>query len=157
MSPRDRRRRAPWAGLLLFALSLFTLSCKGDDEAQIRALVRRAMEAANEKRVSGVVEDAAPEFRGPRGADLSESRRILLGFFMGRGWVRVFERRIEVTLLDGAAAKAEVEVVLAQGRPVEKLEDLLPTDATVLVFSLELVKRGGDWALTRAEYRQATR
>jgi hypothetical protein len=139
--------------LLSLAALAATSACKKDnDEDLIKAVVRKAVQAANDKKASGVVEDAAEHFKGPRNADLRECRRILIGFFMKKGWIRAFERKLDVTLVDATHAKAILQVALAEGKPVDKPQDLLPTNATMLEFDLDLEKIDGDWKFVKAGY-----
>ena len=123
------------------------------DEDQVRAVIRRAIEAANEKKAGDVVEDAASDFAGPRGADLRECRRILTGYFLQKGWLKVFEQRLEVQV-EGTSADAKLEVVVARGTPVTSIEDVVPKQASRLSFDLKLRKRDGAWLFTNADYQE---
>ena len=125
---------------------------KDDDEKLVKRVIRDAVEAANEKRAAGVVEDAADHFVGPRKADVRESRRLLMGFFLRKGWLKVFEKKLEVTVA-GTTAQAKLEVAVAEGEEVKTLQDLLPTNATMLEFDLDLEKIDGDWKFVKADYR----
>jgi hypothetical protein len=124
---------------------------KDSDEDQVRAVIRKALTAANEKSAGGVVADAANGFKGPQNSDINECRRILVGYFMQQGWLHAFEKDLQITV-DGANAKAKLECVLAKGRAVQKIEDVIPTDATVLEFDFDLAKLGDGWKFTRATY-----
>ena len=141
------------SGLLLSLLS--SIGCKRalSDEEQVRAVIRKAVSAANDKEAAGVVEDTAPGFKGPGGADVAECRRILTGYFLQQGWLKVFERGLEVNV-EGAKASAELDALVARGTPVESVEDILPKQASRLVFELQLEKNERGWAFSRASYRQ---
>ncbi len=138
---------------LLALLPLLAHCTKTSDEDKIKAVIDRAITAANEKRAGGVVEDALPSFKGPRGADIRESRRILMGYFLSKGWVRVFKREVSVQV-QGDQATATLDATIAIGKPVQKLEDILPTNGAAVVFTLELQKKDGDWKFTKASYRK---
>src|SRR5262245_51316197 len=79
---------------VIFA-ALALCSCKREtEEDRVRAVIHRAVEAGNEKSVRGILEDAAPSFKGPGDASLEDSRRILVGYFLGvgGGWMKSFEQ-----------------------------------------------------------------
>lgn len=140
---------ARWLLLLVF---LFTSCATKSEEDRIREVVRAALEGVNERKLSQVVENAVPEFKGPKGANLDECRRVILGYLLQQGWLGAFERKLEV-VVDGDTATATLEAILARGNPVEKLEDVVPTNAAVYGFDLRLEKRSGDWKLVGADYR----
>ena len=121
------------------------------EEDRVRAVIRKAIDAANEKRAGKVVEDTARDFKGPRGLGVQECRRILTGYFFQQGWLKVFERKLDVTL-EGTKAIAKLEVLVARGEPVESVEDLLPKQASRIDFDLELEKKDGAWSFTQADY-----
>lgn len=130
--------------------------CKSkSEEDRVREVIQKVVDAANEKKPGQVVADALPSFRGPQNADLADCRRIVTAYLLAPGWVHVFVRDLEVTV-DGETAKATLDTVLAQGKPVEKLEDLLPTNGDALTFVVELVQQDGEWKLSRATYRKST-
>jgi hypothetical protein len=130
------------APLLLSALLLLLSSaaCQDpSDEDQVRAAVQRAITAVHDKKPSAVVEEAAPDFRGPGNANLEEVRRIITGYLLTQGWVRAFERKLSVTVAEDAThAHVDLELVLARGNKVERLEDVVPTQATAWDMDLEL-------------------
>jgi hypothetical protein len=139
--------------LSIALIAVVAASCSKTEEERVRAVVRKAVAAGNEKDSGGVVEDAAPGFVGPRGMPVDDCRRILLGYFMREGWIRAFEKDISVTI-DGDKATAVLDAILARGNEVKKLEDVIPTNAQRFVFTLELTKIDGDWKFTRADYVQ---
>lgn len=93
-------------------------------------------------------------FRGPRGASLQDCRRILLGYFMQQGWIRAFEQDLKVTFTDASHARVELDLVLARGNEVKKLEDVVPTNASRFLFTISLEQIAGAWKLTSADYAE---
>lgn len=156
MSFGPRHRAGSFPALLTLALSLLAPACKREsEEDRVKAVVQKAIDAANAKKPGGVVEDALPSFRGPQNADLSECRRIITGYLLSPGWVHVFVRDLSVNV-EGERAKASIDAVLARGNPVEKLEDLVPTNGDALTFEVELRRVDGDWKFEQARYRRTT-
>ncbi len=139
--------------LLPFALLAVAVGgCKKkSDRDLIDAILDQTIQAANDRHAGEVVAHAADDFKGPMGADLHECRRILTGYFLQHGWVRVFEQSRTIDVKDTSATVA-LEVVVAVGRKVEKLEDLLPTDGSHLRFDVAMEKRDGEWRFATASY-----
>src|SRR5262245_11546525 len=74
--------------LSISLISAIASSCKKEsDEDRVRAVIRKAVEAGNEKRAGEVLEDAAEGFKGPGDVDVNECRRVLVGYFMQAGWI----------------------------------------------------------------------
>lgn len=140
------------APLAFAALLLLGACSKKSDEDLIRERIRSALVAVNAKKAGDVVADADEHFRGPRDMDLRQTRRIIAGYFLSAGWIRAFERGLEVQV-DHAEAHAVLEVVLAQGQQIKSLQDVLPTNGTVLQVDLDLEKRDGEWRFVKADYR----
>ncbi len=152
MAPRPPRLLLTLASLSLLAAS--TSHCKKtSDEDLIKATIRRAIEAANEKRSGGVVEDAAEDFVGPQKMNLGDTRRMLIGFFFRKGWVKAVERDLTVEV-EGETAKAKLTVAVAEGNDVKAVEDLVPTNATMLEVDMTLAKIDGDWKFKTGDYRR---
>jgi hypothetical protein len=134
---------------------LFLASCREkSDQDLIGELVDRTISAANERKAGGVVEGATESFKGPQGTDLHECRRVLTGYFLQNGWVRVFEQSREIEV-DGNSAKLKLDVVIAVGNAIEKLEDLVPTNGTHLIFDVALSKIDGEWKYVSASWTRA--
>ena len=142
----------PLLSLGLAAAPLFG-ACKDDpsDEDQIRAAVDRALAAVNDKRPADVVEDAAEAFRGPRGMSKVEVRRSLVGYLITQKWLKAFGRGIEIEV-KGDTAHVDLEVLVAEGNKIEKIEDVLPTNGTVLDMDLELERQDGEWRFVEGAY-----
>lgn len=156
MSFVARQRAGSFPALFALSLGLLSPACKKEsEEDRVKAVVQKAIDAANAKKAGGVVEDALPTFRGPQNADLAECRRIITGYLLSPGWVHVFVRDLSVSV-DGDRAKATIDTVLARGNPVEKLEDLVPTNGDALTFEVELLRLDGAWKFEQARYRRTT-
>jgi hypothetical protein len=123
------------------------------DEERIRALLEGAARAAEEKRVSDVVEPVSERFQGG-GLDRRGVKQ-LVAFQVLRGeWVSASISGAKVRLLeDGAQARANVDVVLARGAGKGKaLEALLPGEASVHRIACRLEREGGDWKIVEATW-----
>ena len=136
----------------IFGLGCLLIGCPTpDDETLIQRIIRSAIAAANDRKPSDVLARVADEFQGPQGMSRGDVQRMLLGRLLQDRWLRVFERSLTVEA-KGTTATARLDVVLAQGKAVARLEDLLPTDASVGRFDLILEKRGTSWWIVGASY-----
>ena len=136
----------------LFAFGLLAIGCpSSDDQTVIKNHLRAAVEAAQDKRPNGVLEHVADDFRGPNGMSKADAKRVLVGRLLRGGWMKVFERSLDVSVEDETAAAA-LHVVIAKGEKVERFEDLMPTDGSAGRFDIKLEKRDGSWWIVAANY-----
>jgi len=139
-------------GVAVLGAAVMLVGCSSpDDQTQIENLIRSAIRATHDRKPSGVLERVAEDFKGPSGIDRSGAQRMLVGRLLQKKWTRVFERGIDIEVTDGTA-RASIDVVLAQGRNVERWEDLLPTEASVGRFVMILSKRDDGWWITEGKY-----
>ena len=124
-----------------------------DDETVIKGHIRDALEATQAKRPSDILERVAENFKTRRGLKRAEIKRILVGRLLRDQWVRVFERSLDVTV-EGEKATVVLRTLVAQGDKIERIEDLVPTDADALRFDIKLEKRTDGWWIVEADYRQ---
>lgn len=145
--------RAPPAALSAL-LALGAAGCgTGDPEAEIRALLAAAEEAA-EARHAGFFADLIGEsYRDARGHDRDELLRTIRGYFIANQRIEIVSRVDEVTLEGADAARAVVHAgVLGRRTGAALLEGV---DADLYRFELELVNDDGDWRIIGAEWSRA--
>jgi hypothetical protein len=123
-----------------------------DSEAEIRALLAAAAEAA-EARNAGFFADVVGEaYRDTRGNDREQLLRSVRGYFIANQRVEVVSRIDEVVLEGTDAARAVVHAGLL-GRAGAKLSD--GVDADLYRFDLELVNDDGEWRIIGAKWARA--
>ena len=123
-----------------------------DPEAEIRALLAAAEQAA-EARDAGFFADAlGANFRDASGSDRDEVLRMVRGYFIANQRVEVLSRVDEVTLEGADAARAVVHAALVGQRPGGAL---LGVDSDIYRFELELVNEDGDWQIIGAKWSRA--
>ena len=126
-------------------------------EERIRAMLDAAAHAAEQRKVDEVVEVLSPRFHlegeGER-AGRDDVRR-LLAFELLRGqWVSVTISSARV-IVDGPRARAGVDAVLSRAADRSRgLGSLLPGEASVHRFRLELGEEGGEWRVVSGSWRQ---
>lgn len=123
------------------------------DEERIRALFDGAARAAEEKRVSDVVEPVSERFRGG-GLDRRGVKQVVAFHVLRGEWLSASVAGAKVRVQDDrSGARATVDVVLARGAAKGKpLEALLPGEASVHRFTCRLEREGGEWRVVAAEW-----
>jgi hypothetical protein len=125
-----------------------------DPEAEIRALLAAAEQAAEERDVGffGGVLGAA--YRDSRGNDRDELIRLLRGYFVANQRIEIVSRVDEIVLEGEDAAHAVVHAGMAGQRSGATLIGGVQVD--LYRFELELVNDGGEWQIIGADIRRAT-
>lgn len=134
-------------------LAVLVSGCGASDpEAEIRALLAAAEEAA-EARDVGFFGDALGEsYRDARGNDRDEVLRMLRGLFIANQHIEIVSRVDEIVIEGGDAARAVVHAGMVGRRTNAGLIDGL--DADLYRFELELVNDGGSWQVIGADFRR---
>lgn len=120
------------------------------DEEQIRALFLGAARAAEEKRIGGVLEVVSERFSG-RDLDKQGVKRFVAGMILRGDWVAVAVAGVSVSV-DGALARANVDVVTARSGKGKAVADLLPQEAAAHRLACRLEREDGDWRVVAAEW-----
>jgi hypothetical protein len=121
------------------------------DEALIRALFADAAAAAEAGRVSDAVAGLSERFQGS-GLDRAGAKRLVAGLVLRRQWVAVKVAGARVTI-EGDAATARVDAVLATGGAGKALADLLPAEATAHRFDCRLEREAEGWRVVTATWQ----
>jgi hypothetical protein len=125
----------------------------GDPEADIRALLAAAEEAA-EARDAGFFGDLLGEaYRDSRGQDRDEALRMVRGYFIANQRIEIVSRVDEVVLEGKDAARAIVHAGMVGQRTGAGL--LSGVEGDLYRFELELVNDGGDWRIIGADFGRA--
>lgn len=140
--------------VLVLGVILLLKRKPSDPEAEIRAALQRAAEAAERQDVGGVMEIVSERFKGRGGMDHAEARRYVFAALRMGAWRRVFLIRTTVHLDGDRAADVKTHAILARGEKVEKPEDVVPTNAETLRFDLRFEKEDGKWRTVSGEYER---
>lgn len=142
------------AGVALLGLSAFILT-RGPSapEAQIRAVIERARQAAEARDVGGVM-DAVSETFQTAPIDRRDLNQLVY-YELHRGkWSKVYVLDVDIELsADHKTAEVKLAAILAAGDGA--LKDLRPKDAGAWRFDLGFEREDGGYKVVRASYRQA--
>ena len=124
-----------------------------DPEAEIRALLAGAEEAAEARDVSFFADTLGENYRDARGNDREEVLRMLRGYFIANQRIEIVSRVDEIVIEGGDAARAVVHAGMVGRRTDSSLIDGLGAD--LYRFELELVNDGGNWQIIGADFNRA--
>jgi hypothetical protein len=139
---------------IALALAVLTAGCGvSDPEAEIRAFLAAAEDAAEARDVGFFGDAIGDNYRDARGHDREEILRMLRGFFIANQRIEIVSRIDEVVIEGGDAARAVVHAGMVGRRTDAPLIDGL--DADLYRFELELVNDGGNWQVIGADFKRA--
>jgi hypothetical protein len=121
------------------------------DEEKIRSLFLDAARAVEEKRVSDAVRAVSERFEGD-GLDKRSVKQIIALHVLRGEWVSVTVAGVRPQV-DGDAASAVVDVVMARSGKGRSLADLLPAEASANRIECRLVRESGEWRVVSARRR----
>jgi len=156
MRPMKRMLAAFSAALLLsgvFFLQLPGCGRGGTDAERIKAAVKEMAEGAEAKDFGRVKKHIAKDYHDPSGNDYDALKGIMLYYFMQQGDIGVFLRRHQVDV-NGGRARMSLNAVITRGAKVSDIKDIGKAEAAGFIFDLTFEKRGGDWLLVSAVWRQ---
>jgi len=139
---------------LVSALAVLAAGCGASDpEAEIRALLAAAEEAAEARDVGFFGGALADDYRDARGNDRAEMLRKLRGYFIANQRIEILSRVDEIVVEDDGSARAVVHAGMVGRRAGAELIDGI--DADLYRFELTLVNDGAEWQVASADFRRA--
>ena len=145
-------RGAALASLATLALALAGGCGERDTpEAQVRAVVAEAKEAAEARDASRLFDLIDPGYRDPRGYGAEELKRYLRGWLIAHQSVRLLTRVDSVEFPTEDLARLSVTVGMVGREAGAEAWDLA---ADVYDIDVTLAREDGEWRVTRAEWRR---
>lgn len=123
-------------------------------EQEIRALVREAEIAAEERQVGDFARLISEQYYDRQGNDKETLLRMLRLQMIRNQAIYLLVQTGDISLRENKSATAIVRVAMAGG-PLAGLEDLPRLGAELYRFDLELAKETGRWRIVSASWRQA--
>jgi hypothetical protein len=146
--------RVPRRWLVLLAPLTMALAChKKTPEEQIRSDVLEMARAAEERRLSEIMEHISRRFHSAEGWDRDEVKGVLASEILRGGLVRVFVANLDVSLESSTRARMKGKFVLGRS-DAKTLQELLgqsQIDAYQIDGELEL--EDGLWRFVSASHR----
>ena len=139
---------------IAFAAAVLASGCGASDpEAEVRALLVAAEEAAEARDVGFFGDAIGANYRDARGNDREALLRMLRGLFIANQRIEIVSRIDEIVIDGQGAARAVVHAGMLGRRAAAPLIDGI--DADLYRFELELVNADGDWQVVGADFRRA--
>lgn len=142
--------RPPLLALVIFALA----ACGNDDspEQQVRAVFDRMERAAESRSVGDLMEHVSADYRGANDQHPDEASRYVRGYFIANRSIHLLTRvdQLEFPSDDEARAKVLVGMV---GREADS-SAAWNLAADLYELDVVLIREGGDWKVTYAEWGQ---
>jgi len=137
----------------VFCLALLPACSHESDADKIKDVIADMAAGAEAKDISRVKKHIAKEYKDPAGNDYDALKGIMLFYFMQQDSINVFLRRQEVEVNSGRG-HAAVRAVISRGKKLGSVKDIVPEEAGGFVFDFTFDRRGGDWLLISATWRQ---
>jgi hypothetical protein len=120
------------------------------DEEQIRALFDDAARAAEEKRIGDAVRGVSERFDA-QGMDKRGVKQLIALHVLRGSWVTVTVAGAKVDV-QGDAARAVVDAVMARSGKGTPVAQLVPEQATAYRFDVHLAREQDGWRATHATW-----
>jgi hypothetical protein len=149
----------PWALLailLVWWAPFFACTSPPDSpEAQIRALIKKAEVAAENKDMATLKDIIAADYKDQRERDKRALSAVLAYELLQHRAIHLLTQIKSIDVSEPGHAQAAVFVAMA-GRPVKGLQDLVDLHADLYRVDASFrADRPGDWKLVSADWRQA--
>ncbi|MBI5235768.1 MAG: hypothetical protein HY886_05920 [Deltaproteobacteria bacterium] len=150
----DGRIQMTTTHAVVLTLLISVMGCsKTSDETAIRAVVAKAVEAAESKDVGGFMKLISKAYKDDSGNDYNAVKGIILYQFFRSDNVMVFVRSLEVEI-KGDTAVVNAKVALSRGADIKGLKDIPPDAASAMTFSVVLKKEDGRWKAVNARWER---
>jgi len=142
--------------MLMFMIPVLLLSActKETEEDKIKKVVTSVQQAAEEKKISAVLEHISKTYRDPQGNDYNGIKGLLAFYFFRHQKVTVYMPNIEI-VVTGSTAKAAFQAILTGRGTGEAAGGILPESLGAYNFEVLLNKDDGKWKVTSAKWERA--
>jgi hypothetical protein len=133
------------------ALALLLAACadSGSPEQQVRAVIDAMETAAEARDVGDLTEHLSASYRDAQGQDREQAARYARGYFIANQSVHLLTRIESLEFPAADEARVKLQVGMA-GRGGESGQGSLSAD--LHDFDLVLVREGGDWKVSYADW-----
>ncbi|HEY5718995.1 MAG TPA: hypothetical protein VIW02_01305 [Gammaproteobacteria bacterium] len=130
-------------------------ACGGEDspDTQVRAVIAQAERAAEARDAAALFDLLAPGYHDGRGNRFEDIKLMVRGYLVAHQSIHLLTRveSVELPATDLARVRATVAMLGREAEP-DSAWDLA---AEIYEFDLTLARDGGDWRVTRADWRRA--
>ncbi|MHB8844567.1 MAG: hypothetical protein ACYC7L_07420 [Nitrospirota bacterium] len=148
------KRSRPALMIILLLLPLAGGCPKETEEDRVKKVITSVQKAAEEKKISAVLDHIAKNYLDPQGNDYNGIKGLLAFYFFRHQKVSVYMPNID-TVVTGQTAKALFQAVLTGRGTGESASGILPEALGAYNFEVLLSRTGGDWVVTSATWARA--
>ncbi len=148
-------RRLPYLlSMLPVILLLFPACHKETDEDKVKKVITSVQQAAEEKKISAVLDHISKSYQDPQGNDYNGIKGLLAFYFFRHQKVSVYMPNIDI-VVTGPTAKALFQTILTGRGTGESAGGILPEALGAYNFEVLLAKEDGSWKVTSAKWERA--
>jgi len=138
----------------MILLVLIGACSKETEEDKVKKVVTTVQQAAEEKKISAVLEHISKTYRDPQGNDYNAIKGLLAFYFFRHQKVSVYMPNIDI-VVTGSTAKAVFQAILTGRGAGEASGGILPEALGAYDFEVLLSKEDGKWKVTSAKWERA--
>ena len=139
---------------LIMALLSGCSSERESPEAQVRALIKSAATAAEQKSIGTLRDMISAQYKDEEGKDKRTIEALLRVHFLRNESLHLYAHIQTITLSQPDRARAIVLVAMA-GVPIAAVEELLALRADLHRFEVDFAREDKRWRVQRAAWRRA--
>jgi len=142
--------------LLLICCAMLVTACSEthSPEAEIRALIANAVEAAETRDAADLAAMIHPDYQDAKGYNKKQLSSLLRAYFFRHKNIHLFYKIGNIELLTDNQAQVRMHVAMA-GSVIADIDALSALRAQIYAFELSLVKQD-EWLLRQASWRAAS-
>jgi hypothetical protein len=140
--------------MLMIPVLLLSVCTKETEEDKVKKVVTSVQQAAEEKKISAVLEHISKTYSDPQGNDYNGIKGILAFYFFRHQKVSVYMPNIDI-VVTGSTAKAVFQAILTGRGTGEASGGILPEALGAYNFEVLLYKEDGQWKVTSAKWERA--
>ena len=140
--------------MLMIPALLLSACTKETEEDKVKKVVTSVQQAAEEKKISAVLEHISKTYRDPQGNDYNGIKGLLAFYFFRHRKVSVYMPNIDI-VVTGSTVKAVFQAILTGRGTGEASSGILPESLGAYNFEVLFYKEDGRWKVTSAKWERA--
>ena len=140
--------------MLMIPVLLLSACTKETEEDKVKKVITSVQEAAEEKKISAVLEHISKTYRDPQGNDYNGIKGLLAFYFFRHQKVSVYMPNIDI-VVTSPTAKAIFQAILTGRGSGEAAGGILPEALGAYNFEVVLHKEDNQWKVTSAKWERA--
>ncbi len=125
-----------------------------EPEAQIRAVIAIAEQAAQQRDIGTLKEFVAEGYKDKQGYEKRSVVRLLQGYLLRHRNIHLLSKITDLEIIKPARASTSLLVAMT-GRRIESADQLWDLRADVFQFDLSWIQSDGEWRVANATWRRA--